>query len=89
MLNAKRSVGVRPISVTSLANPMALKTKKTPSRNRKKDLGESVFQNDLALLIKSVRFRASYHSEPIAWQRSIVVEKALPASLSNSPAKLT
>jgi len=33
---------------------MALKTKKTPNRKRMKDLGERVFQNALALLIKSV-----------------------------------
>jgi hypothetical protein len=38
--------------MTSLANPMALKTKKTPSRKRRNDLGESVFQNVSFLLIK-------------------------------------
>jgi hypothetical protein len=75
MLSTKRSFGVLPISVTSLANPTALKTKKTPSRKRKKDLRESVFQKDMALLIKSAALYA-HPSIPTGEPRSVLLRVA-------------
>jgi hypothetical protein len=82
MLNTKRSFGVRPRSATSLANPTALKTKKTPSRKRKKDLRERVFQKDVGLLIKMKRVRESYHISRAAQQRPLEDRRALLCPLA-------
>lgn len=81
MLSAKRGFGVRPICMTSLANPMALKTKKTPRKKRRNDLGERVFQKVLSLLIRNAARCTLYFSNSDAQFRMIDKGAAFVSSI--------
>src|SRR5579864_1577898 len=80
MANPKRSAGARPISIMSLANPIVLKVKKTPTREIMTVFRGTVPHTDLVIFIGYRRFGESYYSSGLLRGEQVLVRERLRES---------